>query len=95
MNNENTTNNDWAEREIGALWKKDGQNQKYLSGKIKVDKLPKTNQEEVGLVIFTNRHKTQDKHPDFRVYLESRSMNSDQNSSQKEGQTEEVVDGIL
>ena len=102
MNNENTTNstnttnNDWAEREIGALWKKSGANQKYLSGKLK---LPKnalmTDEGELGVVIFTNRHKTLEKHPDFRVYLESRSVKSEKDSSEKEGQTEEVVDGIL
>ena len=35
-NDNNTTNNDWSEREIGALWKRSGSNQKYLSGKLKM-----------------------------------------------------------
>ena len=33
---ENTTqnNSDWQKREIGALWRREGKNQNYLSGKI-------------------------------------------------------------
>ena len=62
-NSEN--NNDWKEREIGALWKRESSNQKYLSGKMKVGG------KEVGVVIFTNRYKEEgSKQPDFRVYLE-------------------------
>ena len=59
------SNNDWKEREIGALWKRESSNQKYLSGKMKVG------DEELGVVIFTNRYKEEgSKQPDFRVYLE-------------------------
>ena len=36
MSNSENTNNDWKEREIGALWKRESSNQKYLSGKMKV-----------------------------------------------------------
>ena len=65
MSNSENTNNDWKEREIGALWKRESSNQKYLSGKMKVGG------EEVGVVIFTNRYKEEgSKQPDFRVYLE-------------------------
>ncbi len=65
MSNSENTNNDWKEREIGALWKRESSNQKYLSGKVKV------NGEELGVVIFTNRYKEEgSKQPDFRVYLE-------------------------
>ena len=50
---------EWQEREIGALWKQSGRNQKYLSGHINDEKV----------VIFTNRGKTENpKAPDFRVY---------------------------
>ena len=65
MSNSENTNNDWKEREIGALWKRESSNQKYLSGKMKVGG------EEVGVVIFTNRYKEEgSRQPDFRVYLE-------------------------
>jgi len=64
-NSEQNNNSDWKEREIGALWKRESSNQKYLSGKVKV------NGEELGVVIFTNRYKEEgSKQPDFRVYLE-------------------------
>jgi|TARA_B100000614_G_C14544405_1_gene491540 hypothetical protein len=64
-NSEQNNNSDWKEREIGAFWKRESSNQKYLSGKIKVGG------EEVGVVVFTNRYKEEgSKQPDFRVYLE-------------------------
>ena len=64
-NSEQNNNSDWKEREIGALWRRESSNQKYLSGKVKVG------DEELGVVIFTNRYKEEgSKQPDFRVYLE-------------------------
>jgi uncharacterized protein (DUF736 family) len=65
MSNSESNTNDWKEREIGALWKKQSSNQKYLSGKMKVGG------EEVSVVIFTNRYKEEGSNqPDFRVYTE-------------------------
>lgn len=62
-NTETKKTNEWAEREIGALWKREGSNQKYLSGKLKVDG------QEVGVVVFTNRNKAEGSNqPDFRMY---------------------------
>ena len=51
MSNSENNTNDWKQREIGALWKRESSNQKYLSGKMKVGG------EELGVVIFTNRYK--------------------------------------
>ena len=92
MSNDNTTN-DWTAREIGALWKKSGQNQKYLSGRLK---LPGTD-EEVDVVIFTNKYKKQENHPDFRVYLGSNSAKQEGGEANQvaEGQDEVVEEGIL
>ena len=56
-------NNEWSEREIGALWKREGKNQKYLTGKMKQ---PDGSEQQV--VIFSNKNKTKDNQPDFRVY---------------------------
>ena len=65
MSNSENNTNDWKQREIGALWKRESSNQKYLSGKVK------GGGEELGVVIFTNRYKEEgSKQPDFRVYLE-------------------------
>jgi hypothetical protein len=33
----NKQQNDWQKRDIGALWKREGKNQKYLSGYVKVE----------------------------------------------------------
>jgi uncharacterized protein (DUF736 family) len=89
MSNENT--NEWAAREIGALWKKEGQNQKYLSGKLKLPE--QLGGGECGVVVFTNRHKNQDNHPDFRVYLDSKSVNTD--GSPAEQPAAQVAEDIL
>jgi len=66
-NNAENKNNDWSKREIGALWKKDGPTQKYLSGYLTIDEFgTKT---KVNVVVFSNKNKSKDTAPDFRVYL--------------------------
>jgi uncharacterized protein (DUF736 family) len=66
-NNAENKNNDWSKREIGALWKKDGPTQKYLSGYLTIDEFgAKT---KVNVVVFSNKNKSKDTAPDFRVYL--------------------------
>lgn len=72
-NNNNQKNNDWSKREIGALWKKDGPTQKYLSGYLTIDELG--TQTKVNVVVFSNKNKSKDTAPDFRVYL-SKDVNS-------------------
>ena len=65
--NSNKEPSEWAKREIGALWIRESPNQKYFSGHF-------TTQDELGVeqkvkvVIFTNKHKKKDNHPDFRIY---------------------------
>lgn len=54
---------DWSKVEIGALWKKEGGGQSFYSGKVKVGKT------EVDVVCFSNKYKTEDKHPDIRIYI--------------------------
>ena len=63
-----TSNNDWQERECGALWKQKGRNQNFLSGHVEVDN-GFGEKQKVKLVVFSNKHKSADNHPDFRVYL--------------------------
>ena len=55
---EDKQKNEWQEREFGALWKNEGRNQTYLTGKIGDQKV----------VIFSNKNKNKDNQPDFRVY---------------------------
>ena len=54
---------DWSKLEIGALWKKEGRDQNYYSGYVKIDG------KEQEVICFANKHKTEDKHPDIRVYI--------------------------
>lgn len=61
--------------EIGALWKKEGQTQKFLAGNLDFKNLDEAQWNEfvktkkLATVIFTNKFKQQDTHPDLRVYL--------------------------
>lgn len=71
--------NEWRKRECGALWAKQGSSQKFFSGHISF-------QDEMGvekklsIVVFTNRHKQKDAHPDFRIY---KSEPQQENGSEK------------
>lgn len=64
------TNNNGKEGqiEIGALWKKQGLTQKFLSGTIKRSAIPEGN-EDVQIVVFSNKFKKAENHPDLRIYL--------------------------
>jgi uncharacterized protein (DUF736 family) len=64
---EQKNKNDWSEREVGALWKKQSSTQKFLSGHIKIDD-GMGGEETLQVVIFNNKHKQKDNHPDFRIY---------------------------
>ena len=63
MSEQNTQENEWAKREIGALWVKESPSQKYMSGHF-----TDTEGNRCKVVIFTNKHKKKDTHPDYRVY---------------------------
>lgn len=64
------TNNNGKEGqiEIGALWKKQGLTQKFLSGTIKRSAIPEGN-EDIQIVVFSNKFKKAENHPDLRIYL--------------------------
>lgn len=72
--NANAKNNDWSKREIGALWKKDGPTQKYLSGYLTIDEFG--TKAKVNVVVFSNKNKSKDTAPDFRVYLSKENTNN-------------------
>lgn len=60
--------NDWGKREIGALWIKNGKKQDFLSGKVGSNQV----------IIFRNKgKKTNNKAPDYIVYLEGSSEKKD------------------
>jgi len=61
--------------EIGALWKKEGKSQKFLAGNLDLSQYPNElwteflKTKKLPVVIFTNKFKQKDTHPDLRVYL--------------------------
>jgi hypothetical protein len=66
--NETDNKSDWQKRELGALWVREGKNQKYLSGHMKVETMPGV-QETVKVVVFTNKNKEKNERaPDYVVY---------------------------
>ena len=85
---DNKEENEWSDRELGALWVNTKQNsgEKYLTGHIKGEKV----------IVFKNRFKEENpKAPDFRIYrqkeLESRgSSNSGDDSGAPLPPDEEV-----
>jgi hypothetical protein len=67
MSEENNQVNEWSKRELGALWKRQGKAQNYLSGFVKIGEFGL--EQEVRLVIFTNKNKSKnEKAPDFVIY---------------------------
>lgn len=67
MNTKQTQNSEWSKRELGALWKKDSAKGKYLSGYLNLTELGVT--DKVNVVLFSNKNKSKDTAPDFRIYL--------------------------
>jgi len=48
MSEENKSKSDWSKRDIGALWRRDGKNQKFLSGKITIGEFGEEKEIEIG-----------------------------------------------
>lgn len=63
------SNNEWKERELGALWKKSGKTQNYFSGKINISKLADEDG-FVNIVGFSNKRKSENPNaPDVIIYF--------------------------
>jgi len=74
-----TKESEWKNRERGALWKKQGKNQNYLTGVIKsLDDMGQEVKNKV--IVFANKNKTSENAPDFIIY-ESRDMSSTESTS--------------
>jgi len=62
-----TKESEWKKRERGALWKKQGQSQNYLTGVIKsLDDMGQEVKNKV--IVFANKNKTSENAPDFIIY---------------------------
>lgn len=88
--NNSASQSDWKKRELGALWRRDGKVQKYLSGVLKFGEFG--TEQEIRVVVFTNKGKAKnEKAPDFIVYQDQpREALASNESSQAESQVESV-----
>jgi len=74
-----TKESEWKKRERGALWKKEGKNQNYLTGVIKsLDGMGQEVKSKV--IVFANKNKTSENAPDFIIY-ESRDIPQTESTS--------------
>lgn len=80
---ENQNKSDWSKRDVGALWKKEGKNQKYLSGYVRLE----NGDQEVKIVVFSNRNKNNEKAPDYRIYVSAPSQEENKNSKPQQQKT--------
>lgn len=70
VNNDKEKTNDWKNRELGALWRREGKQQNFLSGLIKTED-EFGMQKETKIVVFTNKGKIKnEKAPDFIIYAD-------------------------
>jgi len=64
----NTQQNKSKKPELGALWKKKSKTgMSFLSGYVKVDDLGL--EKEIKVVVFANNNKSNEKAPDYRIYI--------------------------
>jgi hypothetical protein len=96
MDNSNQNNNsEWRNRELGALWVRQGKGQKYLSGHLEVETMPGVT-EKIKVVVFSNKGKAKNEQaPDYVVYKsvdrdsQQENTSSTQNSAEAVESTEE------
>ena len=78
MNNNNQQTNSNRKDELGALWKKKSKSgMSFLSGYVKVDDLGL--EKEIKVVVFANSKKSNEKAPDYRIYI-SKPLEADSQS---------------
>ena len=83
---------EWKNRERGALWKKQGKSQNYLTGVIKsLDDMGQEVKNKV--IVFANKNKTSENAPDFIIY-ESKDMNQADNTASAATSSDESSEEI-
>ena len=81
----NTKKSEWRERELGALWIKQGNSSKdYMTGHCSV------NDEKVSVVVFKNSNKTSDRAQDYVIYKNKPREDSATTENTSSNSSEEV-----
>jgi hypothetical protein len=102
---ENSQESKWRSRELGALWVKNGKNQKYLSGSVNIETMPGVT-ETLKVVVFTNKNRDKNERaPDYVVYRsedpvekvaqEAAQEVSSASSSEKQESSEEIPEELF
>ena len=80
---------EWNERELGALWKRESRagSQTYLAGHVVVDELG--SEKKIKVVVFSNKNKTNERAPDFRIYKSKEFVGSNSETSSESTKTNE------
>jgi len=88
---DNTYNNN--NEELGALWKRTARSdgQTYLAGHIKGGELG-LGEETVKVVVFSNKNKTNERAPDFRIYKSKPVQQKEVETSDQPEVAEELID---
>lgn len=60
-------NQEWKNREVGALWKKKNEKGSYCTGYVTIDELGQKTKRRV--IMFANKQKNKDSSPDFIIYF--------------------------
>ena len=82
-------NSEWSDRELGALWVRQGKGQKYLSGHLEVETMPGMT-EKVRVVVFSNKGKSKNEQaPDYVVY---KSVDRDATQEASKPESQDQVD---
>jgi hypothetical protein len=65
------TPNAWDQKELGCMWKKEkkGTSEKYLTGVLNLKNIPGFPDQDVAFVVFSNKRKLKETHPDLRIYV--------------------------
>tara|TARA_B100002019_G_scaffold106695_1_gene91664 strand:+ start:17015 stop:17308 length:294 start_codon:yes stop_codon:yes gene_type:complete len=89
-------NSEWRDRELGALWVRQGKNQKYLSGHLEVESMPGVS-ERIKVVVFSNKGKAKNEQaPDYVVYRSVDKEESTENTqTQPSENTEELPSALV
>jgi hypothetical protein len=76
MSTTTTAGKDWDNKELGCLWSREAKasKEKYLTGTINLKSLGFD--KDVQLVIFKNKGKSKETHPDLRIYISEKKTES-------------------
>lgn len=100
MDNTSNNNSEWRDRELGALWVRQGKGQKYLTGHLEIETMPGMT-EKVKIVVFSNKGKSKNENaPDYVVYRskpaeESPAVNVESSQPTSQEVSEEIPEALV